>query len=111
MNYSEKAEMIERFRNEAGGVVDMLLIAYENDDKKAISKFSQKVKEAYSPIVKMYATELNRAINPTHTSTVPIVIMLLRQTADGIAKHNPEAAKAADIFDKMFGSEVLEIKR
>ncbi len=101
--------MIKQFRNEAGDAIDMLLIAYENDDKKAISKFSQKVKEAYSPIVNMYATELNRAINPTHTSTVPIVIMLLRHAADGIAKHNPKVNKVVDMLDKMFPAEVWEI--
>ena len=111
MTYEEKVALIEHFRKQAYPIIEALEDAYENNDSVAISKLSRDLKKAYIPIVNMYTDELNKAINPTRVSTVPVVIMLLKRATAGIIQHNPDAAGVVEMFEKMFATDVLQISR
>lgn len=111
MTYEEKVALIEHFRKQAYPIIEALEDAYENNDSVAISKLSQELKRVYRPIVNMYTDELNKAINPTRVSTVPVVIMLLKRATAGIIQHNPDAAGVVEMFEKMFATDVLQISK
>ena len=111
MTYEEKAALLENLHKQAYPVIGELVDAYENNDIVAISKLSRDLKKAYMPIVNMYTDELNKAINPTRVSTVPVVIMLLKRATTGLLQHNPDAAGVVEMFEKMFATEVLQISK
>lgn len=108
MTYKEKVEIIKEFHSNLNEVSPALVFAV-GDTEKAESAIL-KIIEVYKPVIDMYTEELNTATNPTSGKTVPIVIMLLRQMAEGLTKQNPAAAEIADTLNKIFPCKVLSVR-
>lgn len=108
MTYEEEVEIIKEFHSKLNSEPPARIA--QGDTEEAESAIL-KIIEAYEPVVDMYEEELNTAINPTSRKTVPIVIMLLRQMAEGIAKQHPDAAEIADILNKIYHGNVIQVSK
>ena len=108
MTYEEKVEIIKEFHSKLNSEPPVRIA--QGDTEKAKSAIL-KIIEVYEPVVDMYTDELNMATNPTSGMTVPIVIMLLRQMTEGLAKQNPEAAEIADILNKIYTGNVIHVRK
>ena len=110
MTCEEKVKIIKVFHSNTDTILPALLAA-ANGSIKEKSIAVQKVMNVFEPVVNMYVGELNKATNPASELTAPVVIMLLRSIADGLAKHYPGAEKIADILNKLFTGELLNISK
>ena len=106
---AKKTEVIKKFHDDIKNMQDEFLNADFTDVDVKLNALL-KMGEIYQPIVDMYTEELNSAINPTSSFTMPIVIMLLRQMSELIEKKNPDAAETAEELNKVFPAGMIELQ-
>lgn len=108
MDFNKKIEIIRKASKQMGKEIDMLKAAA--DDVKTQKKALLKVLLINLPVIEMYTDALNEAVNPVNDMTIPIVILLLRQMANGISKRNPAAAEVAKGLETLIPNDTMEIR-